>query len=63
MAAELYNDWYISAKSSDVGPSSGGATSYQKHNVDKIYSVLNGLGWTKNAISAVLGNMQIANMI
>ena len=63
MSAELYNDWYISARSSDVGPSSGGATSYQKHNVDKIYAVLNGLGWTKNAISAVLGNMQIESWL
>lgn len=57
MAAELYNDWYVSANQYDVGPSSGTATSYQEHNVDKIYAVFSGLGWTDNAIAGMLGNM------
>lgn len=57
MSAELYNDWYVSANQYDVGPSSGTPSSYQKHNVDKIYAVFNGLGWTDNAIAGMLGNM------
>ena len=59
MAAELYNDWYISARWSEVGPSTGSASSEQQHNADKIYTVLNGLGWTVNAIAAAIGNMQV----
>lgn len=57
MAAELYNDWYVSANQYDVGPSSGTASSYQEHNVDKIYAVFSSLGWTDNAIAGMLGNM------
>ena len=57
MAAELYNGWYVSANQYDVGPSSGTASNYQKHNVDLIYAVFHALGWTDNAIAGMLGNM------
>ena len=59
MAAELYNDWYVSPTWSDVGPSYGSYSNEQKHNVDKIYSVFHALGWTDNAIAGMLGNMQV----
>ncbi len=63
MAAELYNGWYISANQYDVGPSSGTATTEQKHNVDKITSVFRNLGWTDNAIAGMLGNIMYESCI
>ena len=58
MAVELYNDWYVCARDyQSIGPSSGTPTSYQQHNADKIISFLQGLGWTNNAIAAMLGNV------
>lgn len=63
MSAELYNDWYVSANQYDVGPSSGTASNYQKHNVDKIYSVFSALNWTDNAIAGMLGNMMYESCI
>ena len=63
MSAELYNDWYVSANQYDIGPSSGTATSYQEHNVDKIYSVFSALGWTDNAIAGMVGNMMYESCI
>lgn len=59
MSAELYNDWYVSAQWSDVGPSYGSFSEEQKHNVDKIYAIFHALGWTDNAIAGMLGNMQV----
>ena len=59
MAVTLYNDWYISPEWSDVGPSANSFSTYQEHNAQKIYNFLYGLGWTVNAICAVLGNMQV----
>lgn len=56
MAAELYDGWYISANQYEVGPSSGNPSTYQKHNVDLLYSTLSGLGWTVNAIAGLAGN-------
>lgn len=56
MASELYNGWYISANQYDIGPSSGTATTEQKHNVDLIFQTLSNLGWTNNAIAGLLGN-------
>ena len=63
MAAELYNDWYVSAQWSEVGPSSGSFSEEQKHNVDKIYTIFHALGWTDNAIAGMLGNMQVESGI
>ena len=40
MSAVLYNDWYVSPTWSDVGPSYGSYSNEQKHNVDKIYTIL-----------------------
>ena len=58
MAVELYNDWYVCARDyQSIGPSSGTPSSYQQHNADKIISFLQGLGWTNNAIAAMLGNV------
>lgn len=63
MSAELYNGWYVSANQYDVGPSSGTPSTYQKHNVDKIYAVFHALGWTDNAIAGMLGNMMYESCI
>lgn len=63
MAATLLNDWWVSPEWSDIGPSSGSLSTKQKHNADKIYSVVHALGWTDNAIAAMLGNMQIESGI
>ena len=63
MSAELYNDWYVSAEWSDIGPSTGSQSTYQKHNVDKIYTIFHALGWTDNAIAGMLGNMQVESGI
>ena len=58
MSAELYNDWYVSAEWSDIGPSHGSVSNYQTHNVDKIYQIFHNLGWSDNAIAGMVGNMQ-----
>lgn len=63
MAAELYNDWYVSAEWSDVGPSYGSYSDRQKHNALKVYAVFHALGWTDNAIAAMVGNMQVESGI
>jgi len=63
MSAELYDGWYISANQYDVGPSSGNATSYQKHNADLIYNTLSALGWTTNAIAGTVGNIMYESCI
>ena len=59
MSAELYNGWYVSPTWSDVGPSYGSQSAYQQHNADLVYATLHSLGWTTQAIAAVVGNMQI----
>ena len=59
MAAEIYNGWYVSPNWSDVGPSTGTPSAYQKDNADKIYNVFTALGWSVNAIAAMVGNMQV----
>ena len=63
MAAELYNDWYISARSSDIGPSHGSYSTYQKHNAEKIYNYVQSMGWTDNAICAMIGNIQVESWL
>ena len=63
MAVTLYNDWYISPIDSEVGLSSGGYTAYQEHNANKVYNFLKGLGWTDNAISGCIGNMQLESYL
>ena len=59
MAAQLINDWWLSPEWSDVGPAYNSASTEQQHNADKVYSVFHALGWTDNAISAMVGNMQL----
>lgn len=59
----LYNEWYVSAEWSDVGPSTGSRTTYQEHNADKIYSWAKALLWTDNAIAGMIGNMQVESGI
>ena len=59
MAAQLINDWWLSPEWSDVGPAYNSASSEQQHNADKVYSVFHALGWTDNAIAAMVGNMQL----
>ena len=63
MSASLYNDWYVSPTSSEVGPSHGSYTNEQKHNATKIYNVLKALNWELEPISAVLGNIQIESWL
>lgn len=58
MSAELLHDWYVSATSSDLGITTGGASDKQKHNADKVYQVFHALGWTDNAIAGLVANMQ-----
>ena len=58
MAAELYYDFWISARQYDVGPSSGTPSQYQAHNATKIKDYFTAQGWTLRAIAAMLGNMQ-----
>ena len=59
MAAQLINDWWLSPEWSDVGPAYNSASTEQQHNADKVYSVFHALGWTDNAIAAMVGNMQL----
>ena len=63
MSASLYNDWYVSPTSSDLGPSYGSYTNEQKHNATKIYNVLKALNWELEPIAAVLGNIQIESWL
>ena len=57
MSVVLYNGWYVATPYSDIGPTAGTFTSYQKHNAEKVYYTFIAEGWTVNAISAMLGNM------
>lgn len=59
MAAEQYNDWWVSASGSgDVGPSYGTPSDKQKHNAEKIYAYFSNLNWSLAAIAGMLGNIQ-----
>lgn len=65
MQATLVNDWYLTT---DTGGSMGttntsGITDKQQHNASKVYYYLNDLGWTLNAISAIIGNMQLESWL
>lgn len=57
MSVTSYNGWYVATPYSDIGPSSGTSSSYQIYNAEKIYAIFAAEGWTVNAISAMLGNM------
>ena len=61
MNIEIYNDWYVRTDGR-IGPwtitTTQQATAEQIHNAYKIYSALLNDGWTLNAISATIGNMQ-----
>ena len=59
MAAQLINDWWLSPEWSDVGQAYNSASTEQQHNADKVYAVFHALGWTDNAIAAMVGNMQL----
>lgn len=63
MSAELYDGWYVSPNQYEVGPSSGTATEYQKHNADIIYNTFTSLGWTANAIAGMVGNIMYESCI
>lgn len=63
MSATLYNGWYVSPNQYEVGPSSGTPSAEQIHNALIFYDRFSGLGWTVNAISAVLGNIQYESCI
>lgn len=63
MAAELYNGWYVSAKWSDIGPSTGSYSSYQEHNATLLHDWAIGQGWTENAAAAMIGNVQVESGI
>ena len=65
MQAELYNDWWTTT---DTGASMGttnssGVTDKQQHNASKILAYFRGLGWTVNAIAAMVGNMQLESWL
>ena len=65
MQAELYNDWWTTT---DTGGSMGstdssGVTDKQQHNASKILAYFRGLGWTVNAIAAMVGNMQLESWL
>ena len=65
MQATLINDWWITT---DTGGSMGSTdtsaiTSKQEHNAIKVYQYLSSLGWTLNAIAAIIGNMQLESWL
>lgn len=65
MQATLINDWWITT---DTGGSMGttntsGITDKQIHNATKIYQYFISRGWTVNAISAMVGNMQLESWL
>lgn len=57
MSVQLYNGWYVATPYSDIGRSSGESSQYQIYNAEKIYNIFIAEGWTVNAISAMIGNM------
>ena len=62
MSAILSNGWYISARSSEIGPTAGGASEYQKTNATNVYNTFSGI-WTLNAIAGMIGNMQVESWL
>ena len=65
MQAVLYNDWWTTT---DTGGSMGSTdssnvTDKQQHNASKILAYFRGLGWTVNAIAAMVGNMQLESWL
>ena len=65
MQAALINDWWITT---DTGGSMGttntsGITDKQQHNASKVYYYFQPLGWTMNAIAAMVGNMQLESWL
>ena len=65
MNATLYNDWWTTT---DTGGSMGttdssGVTDKQEHNASKILAYFRSLNWTVNAISAMVGNMQLESWL
>lgn len=62
MSATNSNGWWISATSSDIGPTSGGASDYQKTNAENVYNSFANI-WTLNAIAGMIGNMQVESWL
>ena len=65
MQATLINDWWITT---DTGGTMGttntsGITDKQIHNATKVYQYFISRGWTVNAISAMVGNMQLESWL
>lgn len=56
MDAEKYNGYWITTDTYLT-------KEHRKENAELIYEYLNNLGWTKNAISAILGNMDVESSV
>lgn len=65
MNVELINDWWMTTDSGgQMGTTNNtGVTDKQKHNAEKIYRHFIQQGWTLNAISAMIGNMQLESWL
>lgn len=57
MQPTLINDWWLSTDTHLGTSDTSGITAEQKHNADKIYLYFRVLGWSVNAISGIVGNM------
>ena len=65
MQATLINDWWITT---DTGGSMGSTdtsniSAKQEHNALKVWQYFSSRGWTDNAISAMIGNMQLESWL
>ena len=65
MQATLINDWWITT---DTGGSMGSTdtsniSDKQEHNALKVWQYFSSRGWTDNAISAMIGNMQLESWL
>lgn len=56
MNAELYNGYWISTDTYLT-------QEHRKENAELVYEYLKQLGWTKNAISAIIGNMDVESSL
>ena len=56
MNAELYNDYWISTDTYLTQP-------HRDSNAELVYQYLSGLGWTREAIAGILGNMDVESTI
>lgn len=65
MQATLINDWWMTTDSGGTmgTTDTSGISDKQIHNAEKIYAYFTALGWTVNAISAMIGNMQLESWL